>query len=330
MALRFVIRAAPEVLLGGASVSPAATATSADSDEIAYCFDQERVVIGRGASADVRLPHRSVSSHHATVFANGNNHTIVDAGSTNGTHLDGQAVPSDRPKSLRDGDLITVGDYILSFHLGRTATPLVTAERTAELAKHMLRNQRRVGTAALGHPRFVVLNGPQTGQSLDVPEPPVTLLVGRGENCQLQLSDANISREHMEVSRDLEGVTIKNRDSANGVRWGGHAVQERRVRDGDELVLGATRLLFEDPAEELMKSLSAEADVVQSALPSLPEPPTAAETASAVIEAPPEPEAKPRRKSASGPAPADVVIYVFAAAVLALSAAGIMFLLRGG
>jgi len=326
MALRFVIRAAPEVLPGGAP------ATSSDSEEIAYCFDQERVVIGRGASADVRLPHRSVSSHHATVFADGNNHTIVDAGSTNGTHLNGQRVPSDRPRSLRDGDLITVGDYILAFHLGRTATPLVTAERTAELAKHMLRNQRRTGTAALGHPRFVVLNGPQTGQSLDVPEPPVTLLVGRGESCQLQLSDANISREHMEVSRSLDGVTIKNRDSANGVRWGGHAVQERRVRDGDELVLGATRLLFEDPAEELMKSLSAEPDVVQSALPSLPEPvtPTAAEAASAVTEATPEPEAKPRRKSTPGPAPADVVIYVFAAAVLALSAAGIMFLLRGG
>ncbi len=319
MALRLVIRFAPE----GATTP---SSPGAGSDDITYSFDQERVVIGRGVASDVRLPHRSVSSQHALLKVENGQHTLVDASSTNGTHVNGQRVPSDRPKVLHDGDLLTVGGYILAFHVGRTATPLITAERTAELAKRILRDQRGAGTGALTQPRLVVLNGPHTGESLDVPEPPVRLLVGRGETCQMKLSDANVSREHMEVTRDLDGVLVRNLDSANGVRWGGHAIHERRLKDGDELTIGNTRLLFEDPAEELMKSITAEPDVVLSALPALPkasalpEPVIAASTPTAVTQA--------RRKREGGPTFSDWVIYVFAAAVLAFSVAGILFLLR--
>jgi len=316
MAFRLLIRSAPDT-----------QSLSSDQEAISYGFDQERVVIGRGAGADVRLPHRSVSTQHALLSIGQDQHTLVDSGSTNGTYVNGQAVASDRAKTLRDGDLITVGGYILAFHAGRTAAPIVTADRTAELAKQMLRRPRAAGGMAVSQPRFVVLNGPHTGASLVVPEPPVRLLVGRGETCQLQLTDANVSREHMEVKRDLEGVVVRNLDSANGVRWGDHAVHERRVRDGDELTLGATRLLFEDPADELLKSIASESDV-KTAPPPLPSPPPTTVLPSeaplpSVPAAPP-----PRRKSGRSPSMADMVIYVFAAAVLALSVAGILALLR--
>lgn len=311
MAFRLLIRSAPD--------SPQPTS---NDEEITYSFDQERVVIGRGAGADVRLPHRSVSTQHALLSVAEDQHTLVDSGSTNGTYVNGQPVPRDRPKTLRDGDLLTVGGYILAFHSGRTAAPIVTAERTAELAKQMLRRPRGAGVMVVSPPRLVVLNGPHTGASLVVAEPPVRLLVGRGESCQLQLTDANISREHMEVTRDLEGVVVRNLDSANGVRWGDHAVHERRLRDGDELMLGATRLLFEDPAEELLKSIASEPDL-KIAPPPLPPP-----SAAAPVVTPAPTPVPTRRQAGRAISMADMVIYVFAAAMLALSVAGIVALLR--
>lgn len=321
MAFRLSIRSAPE--------TPAVTTSVAGSErdaEIVYSFDQERVVIGRGAGADVRLPHRSVSSQHALLTVVQDQHAVIDSGSTNGTYVNGNAVARDRPKTLRDGDLLTTGGYILAFHTGRTAAPIITAERTAELAKHMLRRPRGAGVPVVSQPRIVVLNGPHTGTSLLVPEPPVRLLVGRSETCQLQLTDANISREHMEVTRDLEGVVVRNLDSENGVRWGDHAVHERRLRDGDELMLGATRLLFEDPADELLRSIASEPDMHAPppplpVEPVQPTPVSPAPTAAGVV-------APSRRPARRAPSMADMVIYVFAAAMLALSVAGIVALLR--
>ncbi len=56
MAVRLVVRA------------PFAADASA---ELAFEFDQTRILIGRGASADVRLPHAAVSESHAALRLDG-------------------------------------------------------------------------------------------------------------------------------------------------------------------------------------------------------------------------------------------------------------------
>src|SRR5256885_12335862 len=60
-----------------------------DSDKAApaLTFDGPRVVIGRGAGCDVRLPDPSVSHRHATLRTNGPAYQLVDEGSTNGTYV---------------------------------------------------------------------------------------------------------------------------------------------------------------------------------------------------------------------------------------------------
>jgi hypothetical protein len=64
---------------------------------------------GRGEAADVRLDDRGLSRLHATVHVEGGRVWIVDEGSTNGSFVNGQAVPpSGAP--LKDGDRVTIGD----------------------------------------------------------------------------------------------------------------------------------------------------------------------------------------------------------------------------
>lgn len=292
-----------------------------------FDFEQARIALGRGAGADVRLPHASVSDQHALLRHEPEGYVLVDGESTNGTRINGEKLVPGRKKRLSDGDRIDIGVYSIVFEGARLATETVTAERTAELARRLFRASSR--GAQLGAPRLVILDGAQVGKSIDIGEPPARLRIGRAETCQLVLSDPDISREHAEVLRDLDGVTLKNLESKNGVVVQGQVVQQRRLRDGDEVTLGKTRLLFEEPADQPLVALMAEPDRTL-APPS--EPP--AELPTATIEAPIEAaeQARASRSSNAGSdkrnLDTDLLIYALAAVVIAVSLAGILFLMR--
>lgn len=68
---------------------------------------QRTLMIGRGEECDIALPDRQVSRLHARVFWQGDAYYLVDMGSKNGTHLNGQEV-GDSPVALHDGDEIQI------------------------------------------------------------------------------------------------------------------------------------------------------------------------------------------------------------------------------
>ncbi len=71
-------------------------------------------VVGRGQDADFRLPDTGVSRRHLEVSWDGQNATLADLGSTNGTTV------NDTPVSqwqLQDGDVIRVGHSSMVFHV---------------------------------------------------------------------------------------------------------------------------------------------------------------------------------------------------------------------
>jgi S1-C subfamily serine protease len=73
--------------------------------------DRPTVVIGRHPSSDLQLdPEQDldVSAKHAEIRRVDSRYFVSDAGSTNGTHVNGVAVKTAR--ELRDGDIIALGD----------------------------------------------------------------------------------------------------------------------------------------------------------------------------------------------------------------------------
>lgn len=298
-------------------------------EELRYDLEQDRVTLGRSVGADVRLPHATVSEQHALVRLEAEGYVLVDGDSTNGTRVNGDKLVPGRKKKLHDGDQIDIGVYSIVFEGARPSVETITAERTAELARRLFRASQR--GAQVGGARLVFLGGAQVGKSISVPEAPSKLILGRAETCQVVLNDPDVSREHAEVFRDLDGVTIRNLGSKNGVVVQGHIVQQRRLRDGDELVLGKSRLLFEEPADQMLLALAQEPDRTMPA----PQPASAIETRTQPSSAPPPPTAAVER-APSQPSPkrasfdADLVIYGLAAVIIAISVAGIMFLMRSG
>lgn len=83
-----------------------------------YPLRRNRVVLGRGETADVMLPHKKVSRAHAAIegirLGGDTLYRITDLGSTNHIFVNGQQVES---HLLADGDKVQLGDVVLKFEL---------------------------------------------------------------------------------------------------------------------------------------------------------------------------------------------------------------------
>jgi hypothetical protein len=73
---------------------------------------KERTSIGRRPYNDVVIENLTVSGEHAVLINTGDQVTVEDLHSTNGTYIDGKAV---KRQVLRDGDVMDMGKYKVLF-----------------------------------------------------------------------------------------------------------------------------------------------------------------------------------------------------------------------
>ncbi len=81
------------------------------------------------------------------------------------------------------------------------------------------------------------------GRRVSIGEDPVA--IGRLPECDIVLSDPNVSRRHAEVRRQGNGFVVVDLGSTNGTRVNGAGVKERRIEDGDVITVGSTKVRFE-------------------------------------------------------------------------------------
>jgi adenylate cyclase len=78
--------------------------------------------LGRAKGNNVVFTSEKVSRRHALVHAQGGaEFSLVDLGSSNGTHLNGRRVI--QPMSLQNGDVIQIGEQSLTFHVEEIFDP---------------------------------------------------------------------------------------------------------------------------------------------------------------------------------------------------------------
>jgi pSer/pThr/pTyr-binding forkhead associated (FHA) protein len=227
-----------------------------------YEFDADRaqILLGRRGGVDVLLPNAKVSLVHARIERHAGVYTLSDDGSTNGTRLNGAAVPAGQRRTLKDGDRIAIGAYLLQVGISEQKVDWPT-EASSSLARHMAREVlERLGPGE-SQPSLLVLDGPQTGMVLTLGEPGRTFVLGRAGRGDLRLDDVDMWRERAALVRDAEGVTVRELApgtplTVNGERVGG----ARLLRDGDVLVFGGTSLRYLDPADVYLRKLEAGPD----------------------------------------------------------------------
>jgi hypothetical protein len=83
----------------------------------------------------------------------------------------------------------------------------------------------------------------EDGRRVEIGE--TALVIGRMPECDVPLSDPNVSRRHAEVRRQGTGFVVVDLGSTNGTRVNGAQVKERLLNNGDEITVGASKLRFE-------------------------------------------------------------------------------------
>lgn len=312
-------------------------------------FDAPRIVIGRGASCDVRLPDPSVSHRHASVRQRGSDYIVVDEGSTNGTFVGPVRLSPQAPRVLRSGDLIRIGRIWLEIRLEAAPASLNPQAATRELALSLVEQALATEGETAGA-RIDVVEGPDAGAALALSEFERPYIVGRGKSCDLALSDDDASRHHVELIRRGSQLLVRDLGSKNGssigqvflspdksTAWPAQAV----------LAIGATRLVFHDPVGEALAELEQMADEHMRDDESVDPPDVGPVARPAPAGASPAADgairpadkgssigAVPRRarragdKSRHGWNMTDVLVVLLALAVLALSLLGLYWLFR--
>ena len=305
------------------------------SDEASLVFDMPRIFIGRGESADLRLPDPSVSARHASLRQRGNEIVIVDEGSTNGTALDSVLLAPQSPRVLRSGDLVRVGRVWLEIRID----PLLMANANPTSAKALalgLITQALATQGEDGNPRLVVTNGPDAGKSLDLSDGTRRYVLGRAPEVDLVLEDETTARRHVELGVKGDSLVVKDLGS-NTANLEGTVLGKTDTpwRVGQTLVLGKNSVVFEYPAAVALAELSRCADEVMQPGDVPPRPRTAADESPAPPEVsePLQTPNPPQSMQSAGTNDAgwsvtDALVFLLAAAVLLMSIVGFMWLLR--
>lgn len=108
------LQAPPQELEQGAQIAGKARAVLESGDR-RFALHPPAAVIGRGRGADIRLDDPNISRTHLQLTFEDDSWVVSDLGSTNGSRLNGR--PLSAPAVLRPGDVIELGNTVLSFVL---------------------------------------------------------------------------------------------------------------------------------------------------------------------------------------------------------------------
>lgn len=90
----------------------------------------DRITIGRTSNNDIVIPEHSVSRLHAYIRPQGAGFVLADAGSKNGSWLQGAKLAPRKEQPLVSGAIVRVGDVDLTFYQALELFALLGGSRT--------------------------------------------------------------------------------------------------------------------------------------------------------------------------------------------------------
>lgn len=85
-----------------------------EGHETIFALDKAVLTFGRDEKCNIVIPDKKASRKHFVIEMAGDYYNIIDAGSTNGTKVNGKKISS--AHRLREGDYVVVGQYKLVYH----------------------------------------------------------------------------------------------------------------------------------------------------------------------------------------------------------------------
>ena len=192
--------------------------------------------LGRGEENTIRLTERNISRRQARLAKQSGSWLLIDVGSYNGCFVNGIRAGESHPVGPRD--LIQLGDYRLE---------IITDEASAQVAGDIKNDTLNSGIPgpllASSKDRFVMVVGPTPGCEYVLTEGRQTL--GRGDNCDITVNHASVSRVHAEIHYLQEHrYEIIDKKSSNGLRINGVDLEQGLIEARDVVEFGDVVLKF--------------------------------------------------------------------------------------
>lgn len=213
--------------------------------------------VGR-ENADVLLAHNTVSRNHATVTVEDGHTFVEDAGSTNGTYVDGKKLGPEDKIELNDGSDVVFGSFSLKYEApaktdeaeleaaaepdetgeapeAEVESPAEASEPEAAAGEQEMAASEAVEVAAVG--RLVAKDG---SCSFDIHEGTNTVGRREGDN-DIVVPDPYCSGRHADLTFEDGKFAITDIGSTNGTQVNGvklDANAPREIVSEDEIILG--------------------------------------------------------------------------------------------
>ena len=221
-----------------------------------YEFAQEEVRVGRDAECDVTLDSPVVSRNQFSIRQHDGLFALIDAGTSNGTFINGKRVAG--LTLLNDGDGIGIGKFRLRF-IAETHAAFDLAQRlekaggvelggmTLRITPEESRRQDGEHDRVRGH---LVLPNPSGGESIKHALGEV-FLVGKDIACDLVLRGWFTPKRAAIITRGYDRFSLINvSPSGRDVSVNGEVVRDhRRLANGDRIEIYGHRFLFQLPSE---------------------------------------------------------------------------------
>lgn len=238
-------------------------------------FEKTPVKIGRRDDNDVIIDNMAVSGHHCQIDLDENGLYIVnDKESLNGTYVNEQKIDH---APIYDGDVIDVGKHTLLF------SDLRSDAQRARRPK-LVNETPKPASPAIGETQQVKIDKPtetqsappevQTGEVADEDQRPkrvqlfgsITIIsggtpqildlakvltkLGKSEEADIRCSGLLVGKIAAVINKRPNGFHLAYTEGIKKPEVNGEVVtRERQLRDGDEIVIGATRMTFSQRQE---------------------------------------------------------------------------------
>jgi ABC transport system ATP-binding/permease protein len=187
--------------------------------QVSYFPIQKQVtLVGRSAESELSIPYRFVSSNHFELRRIGDQFTVMDLKSTNGTLLNNKPLIPNEPVPIHSNDIIRIGDDTLGNSIGLTFfNPFE-------------------------------MQAPQAGFVMAAPtmmlEQSKPLIIGRVPDADIYLDTTDVSRRHASLMKKGDQYVLEDLESMNGTFVNDERIQSRTLRDGDLIRIGNFLLVF--------------------------------------------------------------------------------------
>jgi pSer/pThr/pTyr-binding forkhead associated (FHA) protein len=224
------------------------------------------VSIGRREDNNVAIDNMAVSGHHAAIEAEDPNYyVLVDLESLNGTFVNEKRIDRER---LFDGDSIIIGKHSFVFkdlrepHLrpkregeeaGQGAafkdTVFLDPKAQKEVLDRAAKERNLAGQDPTERPKKVVLKGSMAVITSGVPQiidldKQITVL-GKAADADVKCAGLLVGEKGALINRRPNGFFLTHAEGWKKPEVNGQQVTAQvQLHDGDEIVLGATRMTF--------------------------------------------------------------------------------------